>query len=73
MFTKLHSNILFIYSNKLTSICSVKQKGSKFPFSQNLRQLSTPNKNETYLEKQIKDVFKFKNTNVSNWIIEVSV
>nr|XP_034181548.1 malonyl-CoA decarboxylase, mitochondrial-like isoform X1 [Osmia lignaria] len=70
MFTKLHSNILFIYSNKLTSICSVKQKGLKFPFSQNLRQLSTPNKNEIYLEKQIKDVFKFKNTNVSNWIIE---
>ncbi|CAL7941269.1 unnamed protein product [Xylocopa violacea] len=36
----------------------------------NLRQVSTSSENVSIFDEQLKEVFKFKNTNVSNWIIE---
>ncbi|XP_076669878.1 malonyl-CoA decarboxylase, mitochondrial isoform X2 [Andrena cerasifolii] len=54
-------------SNKFISACDMKI--SKFLCSQTARQSATC-KNLTFFEEQLREVFKFKNTNVSNWIIE---
>lgn len=60
------------YRNAFIFKCNVNQEISKPFFAHNFRQLSTSCENISFLEEQLKEVFKFKNTNVSNWIIEVS-
>ena len=66
--TRINLKILTVTrSNKFISARNIKI--SKFLCSQNPRQSATF-KNVTFFEEQLKEVFKFKNTNVSNWIIE---
>ncbi|XP_053976346.1 malonyl-CoA decarboxylase, mitochondrial-like [Hylaeus volcanicus] len=64
--TNIHLRILeFTRNDKFLSMCNVKD--FKFWCS---RRASTFCKNVTFLEEQLNEVFKFRNTNVSNWIIE---
>ncbi|KOC65828.1 Malonyl-CoA decarboxylase, mitochondrial [Habropoda laboriosa] len=70
IFKTIQLTPLVIYSEKFLLKCSKAQKISNSILSQNLRQVSTSCENISFLEKQLKEVFKFKNTNVSNWIIE---
>ncbi|XP_012137597.2 malonyl-CoA decarboxylase, mitochondrial isoform X1 [Megachile rotundata] len=70
MFTKFYFSSIFTRSNQFRSVCKVKEKGSTFFFNKNLRLISSSSEDATYIEKQIQEVFKYKNRNVSNWIIE---
>ncbi|XP_076242951.1 malonyl-CoA decarboxylase, mitochondrial [Calliopsis andreniformis] len=67
-FKHIFLNVLSVtYANKFTSICN---RGTSRPFfSRNIRQSSSFHAN-VLLEEQLKEIFKFKDTNVSNWIIE---
>ncbi|XP_043252300.1 malonyl-CoA decarboxylase, mitochondrial-like [Colletes gigas] len=66
IFIKFHLRVLGITrNNKFISKCII--NNSKFLCCQ---KTSTPYETETCLRKQLEEVFKFKNTNVSNWIIE---
>lgn len=71
LYKNIFFNILTVTcTNKFTPLCN--RRTSRFLFSRNVRRSSTSHKN-VFLEEQLKEIFKFKDTNVSNWIIEVSV
>ncbi|CAK9833729.1 Malonyl-CoA decarboxylase, mitochondrial [Anthophora retusa] len=70
IFKIIQLKALVIYSKEFILKCSKAQKISNSVLRQNLRQVSTSCENISFLEEQLKEVFKFKNTNVSNWIIE---
>lgn len=58
-----------IYANKHVLKSNATGKIFKSFFTQNLHSTS---RETVPLENQLKEIFKFKNSNVSNWIIEVS-
>lgn len=69
---KMHLKILInIYNNTFILKYNTTPKILKLFLTQNLRDISTFCENNIF-EEQLKEVFKFKNSNVSNWIIEVS-
>lgn len=69
---KMHLKILInIYNNTFILKYNTTPKILKLFLTQNLRDISTFCENNVF-EEQLKEVFKFKNSNVSNWIIEVS-
>lgn len=68
----MHLKILInIYNNTFILKYNTTPKILKLFLTQNLRDISTFCENNIF-EEQLKEVFKFKNSNVSNWIIEVS-
>lgn len=68
---RMHLKILInIYNNTFILKYNTTPKILKLFLTQNLRDISTFCEN--VFEEQLKEVFKFKNSNVSNWIIEVS-
>lgn len=72
IFSRMHLKILInIYNNKFILKYNTTPKILKLFLTQNLRDISTFCENNVF-EEQLKEVFKFKNSNVSNWIIEVS-
>lgn len=72
IFSRMHLKILInIYNNKFILKYNTTPKILKLFLTQNLRDISTFYENNVF-EEQLKEVFKFKNSNVSNWIIEVS-
>lgn len=72
IFSRMHLKILInIYNNKFILKYNTTSKILKLFLTQNLRDISTFYENNVF-EEQLKEVFKFKNSNVSNWIIEVS-
>lgn len=69
---RMHLKILInIYNNTFILKYNTTPKILKLFLTQNLRDISTFCENNVF-EEQLKEVFKFKNSNVSNWIIEVS-
>lgn len=69
---RMHLKILInIYNNTFILKYNTTPKILKLFLTQNLRDISTFCENNIF-EEQLKEVFKFKNSNVSNWIIEVS-
>lgn len=73
IFSRMHLKILInIYNNKFVFLkYNTTPKILKLFPTQNLRDIFTSCENNVF-EEQLKEVFKFKNSNVSNWIIEVS-
>lgn len=72
IFSRMHLKILInIYNNKFILKYNTTPKILKLFLTQNLCDISTFCENNVF-EEQLKEVFKFKNSNVSNWIIEVS-
>ncbi|PBC25423.1 malonyl-CoA decarboxylase, mitochondrial [Apis cerana] len=70
IFSRMHLKILInIYNNKFILKYNTTPKILKLFLTQNLRDISTFCENNVF-EEQLKEVFKFKNSNVSNWIIE---
>ena len=59
-----------IYRNKCILKSNAAQNIFKSFFAQNLH--DSTSRETVSLENQLKEIFKFKNSNVSNWIIEVS-
>ncbi|XP_017880324.1 malonyl-CoA decarboxylase, mitochondrial-like [Ceratina calcarata] len=62
--------LIAIYNNSFSSNYGTTRQLSQVLFARNLCQVPAPRENTNFLEEQLKEVFKFKNTSVSNWIIE---